>query len=60
LQQNSLLVAIQIDSDNSDIEDNKNNNKSNTFEGKVLLARLVILLDLIAANVDFIALDSVE
>jgi hypothetical protein len=60
LQQNGLLVAIQIDSDNSDIKDNKSSNKSNTFERKVLPARLIILLDLIAANADFIALDSIE
>jgi hypothetical protein len=55
--------VIQIDSNNSDIKDNKNNNNnnnSNTFEGKVLPARLVISLDLITANTDFIALDSVE
>jgi hypothetical protein len=52
--------VIQIDSDNSDIKDNKSNNKNNTLERKVSPARLIISLDLIAANVDFIALDSIE
>jgi hypothetical protein len=52
--------VIQIDSDNSDIKDNKNNNKNNTLEGKVLFTRSIISLDSIATNVDFIALDSIE
>jgi hypothetical protein len=60
LQQNNLLITIQIDSNNSDKEDNKSNNKNNILEKKVSSVRSIISLDLIIANIDFITLDSIK